>query len=55
MSEGKWVKVKCSSCGSLKPTNPKAYESRVKKFGSVEEMESKWLCKVCAKALKEKK
>jgi DNA-directed RNA polymerase subunit M/transcription elongation factor TFIIS len=40
-------KVKCSVCGEEKATNPRALESRIKKYGSIEEIEKKWICKKC--------
>ena len=47
-----WGKIKCSVCGEAKPTNPEAYEKRVKKFGSLEECEKKWVCRKCSQSLK---
>lgn len=47
-------KVKCSKCGELKYANPKVYASRLAKYGTVEKMESEWICKNC-KPKKEKK
>ena len=48
MAETKWRKVKCSRCGSLRNTNPGAYEARLQKFGgSVEKMEAEWVYREC--------
>jgi len=45
-------KVKCSKCKKLKFVNPKALEVRIKKFGSIEEIEKKWICRECLKGQK---
>ena len=43
----KITKVKCSVCKELKYVNPKALEKRIQKYGSVEEIESNWVCSKC--------
>ena len=45
----RWGKMKCSQCQKDKPTNPKAREARLKRFGSEEEMLAKWVCSKCKK------
>lgn len=42
------AKVKCSACGEKKFVNPQALIARVAKFGSIEEIEKKWICSSCA-------
>ena len=49
----KWHKVRCSKCGKLKMTNPFAWEARLKKYGSLEEMEKTWVCRGCRKEVKQ--
>lgn len=44
--------VTCSKCGKKKFANADAYKKRVEKFGSIEEMEKKWLCRECEKGTK---
>lgn len=41
------AKVKCSKCGKTKFVNPKAYEARLKKYGSLEAIEAQWACREC--------
>lgn len=41
------AKVKCSACGQVKFVNPKAMEARLKKYGSIEEIEKVWKCREC--------
>jgi len=43
-------KVKCSRCGEAKFVNPQALEKRLAKYGSVEEIEKKWVCRKCLDA-----
>ncbi len=38
----------CSKCGAKKFTNPDAWNSRIKKFGSEEAMKKNWVCRDCA-------
>ena len=45
--------IRCSKCHIKKYTNPRALERRIKKFGSIEEIEKKWLCQQCTKLIKE--
>lgn len=40
-------KTKCSKCGNDKLVNPKALEARIKKYGSLEEIEKQWVCREC--------
>jgi hypothetical protein len=44
-------KVKCSSCKESKFTNPQAYEARIAKYGSLEEVEKKWICRDCKEGI----
>jgi len=44
------TKVKCSACGKMKFVNPQALTARIAKYGSVEEIEKKWKCSICAKS-----
>jgi len=39
--------VKCSACGKMKFVNPKALKARIKKYGSIEEIERNWKCRLC--------
>lgn len=39
--------TKCSKCKEDKFANPKAYESRLKKYGSLEKIETEWMCREC--------
>ena len=43
------IYVKCVKCLKDKYTNPKILESRIKRFGSEEEMRAKYLCRECRK------
>lgn len=42
-------KVKCSSCKKDKYVNPVALEKRIIKYGSIENIEKKWVCRECLK------
>lgn len=53
MAEEKKNVVKCSKCGLEKFVNPKAYEARLKKYGSVEKMQAEWVCRLCKKQSKQ--
>lgn len=44
--------VTCSICGEMKPTDHECYQCRLKKYGSVEEMNKKWVCLSCKRARK---
>jgi hypothetical protein len=46
-------KTTCSVCKKDKFANPKAYEARIAKFGSLEEVAKQWICSEC-KPTKEK-
>lgn len=39
--------VRCSVCGKNKAVRPDIYEERVKKFGSVEKLNKKYVCRDC--------
>jgi hypothetical protein len=39
--------VVCSKCKQKRFVNPKAFLARVKKYGSVEEIEKNWICREC--------
>ena len=41
--------VKCSKCSEKKFTNKDAYEKRLAKYGTLEKMESEWICSKCSK------
>lgn len=45
----KFLSVKCSRCNQEKIVNPDAYQKRLDKYGSLQEMESKWECRTCSK------
>jgi hypothetical protein len=40
-------KTTCSACKKDKFANPKAYEARIAKFGSLEEVAKQWVCSEC--------
>ena len=44
--------TKCSQCGQNKFTNPSALAARLKKWGSIEEIEKHWICRTCTTANK---
>lgn len=46
-------KVKCSQCGKSKFVNPQALTKRITKYGSIEEIEKKWICRDCLKLNKD--
>lgn len=43
------MNIKCSQCKTSKFANPQVYEKRVKKYGSIEEVEKDWVCRDCKK------
>jgi hypothetical protein len=45
--------IRCSKCKIKKYTNPRALDRRIKKFGSIEEIEKKWVCRNCTRLEKE--
>jgi len=51
----KAFKVKCSRCGVEKFANENAYNARIKRYGSLEEVEKKWICNDCKKKEREQK
>jgi len=54
MTDVKWGKTTCSVCKKEKAANPKALETRIKKFGSMEAIAEKWVCRECAALTKGK-
>ena len=49
------MKTKCSKCGQLKKVNSNAYKARIKKYGTLEEVEKNWVCLDCRKEKKTEK
>ena len=47
-------KVKCSVCKKEKDANPVVLAKRIAKYGSIEQIELKWVCRECAKQKEEK-
>ena len=46
-SKKKWSKVSCSLCKKEKVVNPKALEARIIKYGSLQAINEKWVCRDC--------
>jgi|TARA_R100001530_G_C4300555_1_gene150327 transposase-like protein len=57
MSEEKFEAhgITCSGCKREKFVNAKALEKRIEKYGSIEEIEKRWLCNKCKRDRKENK
>ena len=49
------LETQCSKCGKMKFANPKAYATRIAKFGSLEEIAKNWVCRECSNLNKEPK
>jgi len=45
--------TKCSRCHISKYANPRALERRIKKYGSIENIENEWICQNCTRIEKE--
>lgn len=41
-------KATCSQCKNVTSVNPLAQAARLKKFGSQEAIDAKWICRTCA-------
>jgi hypothetical protein len=44
--------VKCSRCKNLKKVTPRVIKNRLAKYGTIEEIEAKWICYDCRREIK---